>query len=402
MAILAECPICHKKQATKNKKCSCGMALDEAKKKKKVRYWISYRMPDGQQRRESVGALEGLDPYSITDAKDALAKRQVQKRERRVLEFLPESVMTFNELADWFLSLEKIKGLAYHKTLQTILGKFNQDFGNVIVGQIKPVDLENYQIKQKKAGYSESYIDQQIEAAKNMVTKAFDNDMIGGDCLKPFRKVKKLLKKGANARDRVLSNDEYNKLRINLPQHSIGPVTIAYWTGMRSREILKLTWDKVDLVNRVIKLEPTDTKEEMPKRIPISKPLRATLMQIPERGRQGLVFTYAGKRVKDIRDGLKGGCQKSDIVYGRFEKNGFIFHDLRHTFTTNARRAGVHRNVAMAIMGHSAGDDMNFRYDTIDDSDLLSAIDQIEAYLENVDHSVDQGANLEGSNNTSN
>jgi integrase len=402
MSILAECPICHTKQSVKNKKCKCGMALDEAKKKKKVRYWISYRMPDGKQRRESVGALEGLDPYSITDAKDALAKRQVQKRERRVLEFLPESVMTFNELADWFLSLEKIKGLAYHKTLQTILGKFNQDFGNVIVGQIKPVDLENYQIKQKKAGYSASYIDQQIEAAKNMVTKAFDNDMIGGDCLKPFRKVKKLLKKGANARDRVLSNDEYNKLRINLPQHSIGPVTIAYWTGMRSSEILKLTWDKVDLVNRVIKLEPTDTKEEMPKRIPISKPLRSTLMQIPERGRQGLVFTYAGKRVKDIRDGLKGGCQKSDIVYGRFEKNGFIFHDLRHTFTTNARRAGVHRNVAMAIMGHSAGDDMNFRYDTIDESDLLSAIDQIESYLENVDHSVDQGANLEGSNNTSN
>jgi integrase len=378
------------------------MALDEAKKKKKVRYWISYRMPDGTQRRESVGALEGLDPYSITDAKEALAKRQVQKRERKIFDILPESVMTFNELADWFLSLEKIKGLAYHKTLQTNLGKFNQDFGNVIVGQIKPVDLENYQIKQKKAGYSASYIDQQIEAAKNMVTKAFDNDMIGGNCLKPFRKVKKLLKKGANARDRVLSNNEYNKLRINLPQHSIGPVTIAYWTGMRSREILKLTWDKVDLVNRVIKLEPTDTKEKMPKRIPISKPLRSTLMQIPERGRQGLVFTYAGKRVKDIRDGLKNGCQKSDIIYGRFEKNGFIFHDLRHTFSTNARRAGVHRNVVMSIMGHSAGDDMNFRYDTIDESDLLSAIDQIESYLENVDHSVDQGVNLEGSNNTSN
>jgi hypothetical protein len=65
------------------------MALDEAKKKKKVRYWISYRMPDGTQRRESVGALEGLDPYSITDAKEALAKRQVQKRERKIFDILP-------------------------------------------------------------------------------------------------------------------------------------------------------------------------------------------------------------------------------------------------------------------------------------------------------------------------
>ena len=83
-------------------------------------------------------------------------------------------------------------------------------------------------------------------------------------------------------------------------------------------------------------------------------------------------------------------------------KNGFIFHDLRHTFSTNARRAGVHRNVVMAIMGHSAGDDMNFRYDTIDESDLLNSINKIEAYLENVDHSVDQGLDLEGLNNASN
>ena len=74
MAILAECPICHKKQSTKNKKCSCGLALDEAKKAKKVRYWISYRMPDGKQRRESVGGFEGLDPYSIKDAKVGIFK----------------------------------------------------------------------------------------------------------------------------------------------------------------------------------------------------------------------------------------------------------------------------------------------------------------------------------------
>jgi hypothetical protein len=55
----------------------------------------------------------------------------------------------------------------------------------------------------------------------------------------------------------------------------------------------------------------------------------------------------------------------------------------------------------MAIMGHSAGDDMNFRYDTIDESDLLSAIDHIEVYLENVSTSVSRGVDSEVSNNTS-
>jgi len=76
-------------------------------------------------------------------------------------------------------------------------------------------------------------------------------------------------------------------------------------------------------------------------------------------------------------------------------ENGFIFHDLRHTFTTNARRAGVHKNVAMAIMGHSSGGDMNRRYDTIEDSDLIEAIDKIETFLQSTDQSTDQEAKIE-------
>ena len=70
---------------------------------------------------------------------------------------------------------------------------------------------------------------------------------------------------------------------------------------------------------------------------------------------------------------------------------GFTFHDLRHPFATNARKAGVEKNVIMVIMGHSAGDDMNFRYDSVDEGNLSNAVDPIEVFLENVDHPVDQG-----------
>ena len=42
-------------------------------------------------------------------------------------------------------------------------------------------------------------------------------------------------------------------------------------------------------------------------------------------------------------------------------------------------------------MGHSSND-MNFRYDTVDEADLLAAIDQIEAYLANVTQTVTQMA----------
>ncbi len=62
MAILAECPWCHKKQSIRNRMCSCGKDLMAAKRAKKVRYWVSYRLPGGKQRREPAGSHRGQEP----------------------------------------------------------------------------------------------------------------------------------------------------------------------------------------------------------------------------------------------------------------------------------------------------------------------------------------------------
>lgn len=393
MAILVQCPFCRRKQSTNNKKCKCGEDLDKLKRSKRVRYWINYRMPGGKQRREPVGTFEGLNAFSITDAKEALSKRMVQKREKRIFEMQPETNMTFSELAEWFLSLGKVKSKAYYGTLKINLASFNAIFSNIIVSEIKPVDLENYQATRKKKGLSDSYIDQEIGAARTMVIKAFDNDKIGGDALKPFRKCERLLKKkNANARDMVLPYEEYKKLMAALPHHLKAIVSTGFYTGMRRGEVLKLTWDKVDLKKRIIKLEPEDTKEKEAKKVPIAKPLRDMLMMLPSRPKtqnKGYAFLYIGKPVSDIREGLRRACRDADIPYGRNVKDGFTFHDLRHGFATHMRKAGVARNVIMVIMGHS-GNDMNFRYDSVDETDLIKAIDQLEVFLESVDHSVDQ------------
>lgn len=50
MSILAECPMCRRKQSNKNKFCpKCSNDMDKSKRSKKVRYWINYRMPGGKQ-----------------------------------------------------------------------------------------------------------------------------------------------------------------------------------------------------------------------------------------------------------------------------------------------------------------------------------------------------------------
>ena len=93
--------------------------------------------------------------------------------------------------------------------------------------------------------------------------------------------------------------------------------------------------------------------------------------------------------MKDIRTALKRACRDAKISYGRDVKNGFVFHDLRHTFNTNMRKAGVSESVIMKITSHSTRE-MFDRYNTIDNEDTRQAVDQMEAFLQNVDQSVDQ------------
>lgn len=196
MAILAECPRCHTKQSTKNKKCKYGGDMDRAKRSKRVRYWISYRIPNGKQRRESVDAFEGLDGYSINDAKEAVAKRVVQKKERRIFDMLPASEITFTELTKLYLELKTVKKLASFGDIKIVLDNFNKDFGDRIIDTVKPVDIENYQLKRQEQGRAAATIDKDISIVKTMIIKAFDNDKIDGRALKVFRSIKRKLRKG--------------------------------------------------------------------------------------------------------------------------------------------------------------------------------------------------------------
>jgi integrase len=382
MAILGKCPICHIKRSIKNKRCSCGENLSSAKRSQRLKYWINYRLPGGRQRREPVG-------FSLKEAKDAEGKRRSQKRENKIFDIKPDTKMTFKQLKEWYLGLEKIKSKKYFETLKINLNSFNKEFSETIVSHIKPTDLENYQIKRKNAGYSDSYIDHEIGAAQTMINKAFDNDLVGGEVLKAFKKVKKLLKRNSNVRDRILTLDEFNTLMENLPRHTRAILATGFYTGMRRNEILKLRWSQVDLKNRIIRLEAEDTKDNEPRVIPVCDELYEILKSIPKAIQDDHVFLYNGKPIKSIRRSLRRACKETGITYGRFTKDGFVFHDLRHCFNTYMRKAGVAESVIMKITGHSTRE-MFDRYNTVDKNDLKNVVDQWQLFLKNVDQNVDQ------------
>jgi integrase len=95
------------------------------------------------------------------------------------------------------------------------------------------------------------------------------------------------------------------------------------------------------------------------------------------------VFTYKGRPIMGIRTAFLKACRRTGI-------EDFRFHDLRHTFNTNMRKAGVDQSVIMKLTGHKTAA-MFHRYNTVDTADAKEAYRKLEGFLDQ-----DQGAGLPG------
>ena len=300
--------------------------------------------------------------------------------------------LTFEKLAEWYLKLESVQALASYRNgeIKAKLDRFNAEFGTWKVGAITAADLKNYQAKfqkledqnggKRKAGT----IDHDLGKVKTMVNLAFECGKVGASTFRAFKATKKVLVKGSDVRDRVLSAEEFDRLMRHSGGHTQGIMAMAYFTGMRRGEILGLTWDRVDLNRRLIYLDAQHTKDKEPRKVPICAELLKMLQEMPgrlsERDGKRYVFTYQGEPLKgNIRAGIKRSCSLAGLAYGRNNREGLTLHDLRHTFTTNMRRAGVPEKEIMAITGHSSRSTFD-RYNTVDEADLHRAMQRLEVF----------------------
>jgi integrase len=86
------------------------------------------------------------------------------------------------------------------------------------------------------------------------------------------------------------------------------------------------------------------------------------------------VFARHGQRIKSVREVFARVCRDAGI-------ENFVIHDLRHTATTNLRRAGVDALTAMKITGHKTMAVFR-RYNTIDEQDLKAAQRRMDTYMD--------------------
>jgi integrase len=187
-----------------------------------------------------------------------------------------------------------------------------------------------------------------------------------------------------NVRKGFFEHEEFLALRRALPEELRPVLTFAYYTGCRKGEILALLWSQVDLTERVVRLEPGETKNDEARTIPLAPELYEMLKLLKEThdrhySESPWVFSRAGKPIKETKHAWAAACKAAGLANAE-DKPAKLFHDLRRTGVRNLIRSGVPEKVAMMISGHKTRAILD-RYNIVDERDLKDAARRLGEYI---------------------
>lgn len=149
-------------------------------------------------------------------------------------------------------------------------------------------------------------------------------------------------------RDRVLADDEIRLIwnACDVVGYPGGPLArLLLLSACRLNEIAQLTKDQRG--ENVITLP--ETKNGRPHLVPISKPMRAALDDLPKFKGAYLLTSTAGERPSQNFADLKAELDKHSGV------TGWVFHDLRRTAASCMARLKIAPHVIEAVLNHSSG-----------------------------------------------
>ena len=178
------------------------------------------------------------------------------------------------------------------------------------------------------------------------------------------------LLKEADPRQGFFEHEDYTRLLEKLPDYLRPVAAFGYMFGWRHSEILGLTWDKVDLKNGIVRLNPGETKNREGRTVYLDEDLKEIFrgLFVNRRLDVPFVFTRNGEPIKGFRKAWMKACKEAKV-------RGRIFHDFRRTAVRDMVRAGISEKIAMTISGHKTRSVFE-RYNIVNDRDLREALER--------------------------
>jgi len=291
--------------------------------------------------------------------------------ERKI--YRPETELTLWRAIQIFVTYPTIRDSKtrwrYDYDLAHIVRYFGKDYP---IKELWVPDLRLYQLSRQTNGAASSTINWELATLSKLFGVLEELELIDRN---PCRRLKRFSTK-TGERQAYLSRETVERIAGRCPSW-FGPIVwTAYFTGMRRGEIVELTRRQVNLGKRIIGLGPQDTKEGHWKRVPIHVellPILREAMKVSSLESQRLFLLPNGKTptLEAVKNPWPRACESLNLAEPRPR-----FHDLRHTWKTNARRSGMDPEIREAILGHSTKQrSVSERYGRISDEELIRAID---------------------------
>jgi integrase len=368
--------------------------------------WIQY-YSHGSQIRESTGIKV------VTDAD----RKKVEKKLRQKIGEVEAGVardtrsLRYDDLRESYFADYRANGrksLRHDKAGAPYLDKvtrLDSFFSGFRASEIDADGVRKFVVDQQGRGLSNASINRSISALKRMFNIAKQDGKIRNVPCFPMLKE-------SSPRAGFLEREQYEALSCALPDYLRLPVAMGFFTGMREGEILSLVWDQVDFLAGTINLRPGETKNDLPRTIPVVPQLRTLLVEQRAKRQPGCRYVCfrldrSGHAVKisGFRKAWYSACMKAGL--GTMEPaidgegkpvlasprgprskpktkmiyHGTIFHDLRRTGVRNLVRAGVPERVAMSISGHRTRSVFE-RYNIVSPNDVTEAGRKLAAFHE--------------------
>lgn len=278
----------------------------------------------------------------------------------------------YQELEKWLIYYKKnsVKPSTYkrYQSVLKLIGKY--DIGRIGIEELKTWHVQSYINDLVDSGYSKETIGKQYKILSEFVDYALNEDLIR----KPICSQAKLPKESVMITKKrevvAYSADEQDRLRKILERGdnpSFYAAILMLETGMRSGEVLALTWSDIDFKKRCVSINKTtvcsynkkDSRyvQMEPKtpssirKIPLSKNAMKAVEKLKSdddglseylfHDKDGVCFTYF-----DLRWWIRKACNEANVPY-------YGQHVFRHTFATNCYYKGCDVKLLSKMLGHS-------------------------------------------------
>ena len=336
------------------------------KQKGSAVYWVKYYR-NGKSFRESTRTT------NKQEANDFLKQRLGEIATGNFYGPLAERV-TIAELAEDFLRDYRINE---RKSVDDVEARWKLHlqpfFGHMRACEVSSDLVARYVDSRRQEKASNATVNREMAALKRMFR-------LGLQCTPPkVNRVPKIPRLAENnIRKGFLEDGQFEKIISHCPElwfRAIVEVGRTY--GWRIGELLQLRVRQVDLLAKVIRLDPGTTKNRDGREVSMTQNVYALLSACVS-GKQpdDFVFTRPdGKPVLSFKKTWRNACVAAGVP-------NLLFHDLRRTAARNLRRAGVAEGVIMKIGGWRTRSVFE-RYAIVSQTDIAEAMRKLEVVQQN-------------------